>query len=79
MLVKKDSSFVILIFKKGGFLKEILVWLQTLDEKQNEIVSIAGEEIARRKGDLENNLNLIHELKVNRKLLPVFNFLFYMK
>ncbi|WOH14524.1 hypothetical protein DCAR_0934043 [Daucus carota subsp. sativus] len=35
----------------------------TLDEKQNEIVSIAGEEIARRKGDLENNLNLIHELK----------------
>ncbi|KAF1001740.1 uncharacterized protein LOC141703631 isoform X2 [Apium graveolens] len=35
----------------------------TLDEKQNEIVSIAAEEIARRKGDLENNLNLTHELK----------------
>lgn len=35
----------------------------TLDEKQNEIVSIAAEEIARRKGDLENNLNLSHELK----------------
>lgn len=35
----------------------------TLDEKQNEMVSIAAEEIAHRKGDMENNLNLTHELK----------------
>lgn len=71
MLIKKVFSFLIISLQKNDYLFT-LVWLQTLDEKQNEIVSIAAEEIAHRKGDLENNLNLTHELKVNRKLLPIF-------
>ncbi|KAK6918097.1 hypothetical protein RJ641_016519 [Dillenia turbinata] len=35
-----------------------------IDEKQNEAVSSALSELARRKGDLEENLKLVHELKV---------------
>ncbi|XP_042026157.1 uncharacterized protein LOC121773374 isoform X3 [Salvia splendens] len=35
-----------------------------LDEKQNEVINSASNELARRKGDLEVNLNLLNELKV---------------
>lgn len=35
-----------------------------IDEKQNEIISSASNELARRKADLEENLKLVHELKV---------------
>lgn len=35
-----------------------------LDEKQNEVITSASNELARRKGDLEVNLNLLNELKV---------------
>ncbi|XP_022867037.1 uncharacterized protein LOC111386757 isoform X8 [Olea europaea var. sylvestris] len=35
-----------------------------LDEKQNEAITSASNELARRKGDLEVNLNLLNELKV---------------
>ncbi|KAL3622341.1 hypothetical protein CASFOL_033752 [Castilleja foliolosa] len=34
-----------------------------LDEKQNEVISSASNELARRKGDLEVNLNLLNDLK----------------
>ncbi|XP_051147963.1 uncharacterized protein LOC127263067 [Andrographis paniculata] len=34
-----------------------------LDEKQSEVVTSASNELARRKGDLEVNLNLLNELK----------------
>lgn len=39
------------------------VW-QAIDEKQNEATTYALNELARRKGDLEQNLKLAHELKV---------------
>lgn len=35
-----------------------------LDEKQSEAIASASNELARRKGDLEENLRLAHELKV---------------
>ncbi|XVF30616.1 hypothetical protein REPUB_Repub16aG0073800 [Reevesia pubescens] len=35
-----------------------------IDEKQNESITSASNELARRKGDLEENLKLTHELKV---------------
>ncbi|CAA0827151.1 Unknown protein [Striga hermonthica] len=35
-----------------------------LDEKQSEVIVSASNELARRKGDLEVNLNLLNELKV---------------
>ncbi|KAL3815196.1 hypothetical protein ACJIZ3_016464 [Penstemon smallii] len=35
-----------------------------LDEKQSEVITSASNELARRKGDLEVNLNLLNELKV---------------
>ncbi|XP_052192700.1 uncharacterized protein LOC127801523 isoform X2 [Diospyros lotus] len=35
-----------------------------MDEKQNEAVASASNELARRKGDLEENLKLTHDLKV---------------
>ncbi|CAA2982226.1 Hypothetical predicted protein [Olea europaea subsp. europaea] len=35
-----------------------------LDEKQNEAITSASNELARRKGDLEVNLNLLNELKI---------------
>ncbi|KAH6772892.1 hypothetical protein C2S51_011296 [Perilla frutescens var. frutescens] len=35
-----------------------------LDEKQNEVITSASNELALRKGDLEVNLNLLNELKV---------------
>ncbi|XP_071931536.1 uncharacterized protein [Coffea arabica] len=35
-----------------------------LDEKQNEAITSASNELARRKGDLEENLRLINELKI---------------
>ncbi|XP_047315023.1 uncharacterized protein LOC124918980 [Impatiens glandulifera] len=35
-----------------------------IDEKQNEIITSASNELARRKADLEENLKLVHELKV---------------
>ncbi|GER57829.1 hypothetical protein STAS_35660 [Striga asiatica] len=35
-----------------------------LDEKQSEVIASASNELARRKGDLEVNLNLLNELKV---------------
>ncbi|KAL0374143.1 UNVERIFIED_CONTAM: hypothetical protein Sradi_3330000 [Sesamum radiatum] len=42
-----------------------------LDEKQSEVITSASNELARRKGDLEVNLNLVNELKVveNEKLI----------
>lgn len=36
-----------------------------MDEKHNEANTSALNELARRKGDLEENLKLTHELKVN--------------
>ncbi|KAL8483554.1 hypothetical protein ACS0TY_026296 [Phlomoides rotata] len=38
---------------------------QALDEKQNEVITPASNELAQRKADLEVNLNLLNELKVN--------------
>ncbi|XWS42809.1 hypothetical protein CRYUN_Cryun16bG0046300 [Craigia yunnanensis] len=35
-----------------------------IDEKQNESITSASNELARRKGDLEDNLKLTHDLKV---------------
>ncbi|KAK6243662.1 hypothetical protein QUC31_010071 [Theobroma cacao] len=35
-----------------------------IDEKQNEAITSASNELARRKGDLEENLKLAHDLKV---------------
>ncbi|OMP05813.1 hypothetical protein COLO4_08535 [Corchorus olitorius] len=35
-----------------------------IDEKQNEVITSASNELARRKGDLEENLKLAHDLKV---------------
>ncbi|XVF06777.1 hypothetical protein REPUB_Repub06bG0080200 [Reevesia pubescens] len=35
-----------------------------IDEKQNESITSASNELARRKGDLEENLKLTHDLKV---------------
>ncbi|XP_062099306.1 uncharacterized protein LOC133805198 isoform X2 [Humulus lupulus] len=37
--------------------------VKAMDEKQNEAVTSALNELARRKGDLEDNLKLTHELK----------------
>ncbi|XP_028787291.1 uncharacterized protein LOC114743258 isoform X1 [Neltuma alba] len=34
-----------------------------IDEKQNEAITSASNELARRKGDLEQNLKLVHDLK----------------
>lgn len=45
--------------------------LQALDEKQNEVINSASNELARRKGDLEVNLNLLNELKVNIGLIAI--------
>ncbi|KAL8507681.1 hypothetical protein ACS0TY_018281 [Phlomoides rotata] len=35
-----------------------------LDEKQNEVITSASNELAQRKADFEVNLNLLNELKV---------------
>ncbi|OVA02933.1 hypothetical protein BVC80_9095g136 [Macleaya cordata] len=34
-----------------------------LDEKQNDVITSASKELAQRKGDLDENIKLIHELK----------------
>ncbi|KZV48796.1 hypothetical protein F511_09217 [Dorcoceras hygrometricum] len=43
-----------------------------LDEKQNEAITNASHELARRKGDLEVNLNLLSELKATEDERHVF-------
>ncbi|XP_073144585.1 uncharacterized protein [Henckelia pumila] len=43
-----------------------------LDEKQNEAITTASHELARRKGDLEVNLNLLSELKATEDERHVF-------
>lgn len=42
--------------------------VQALDEKQSEVITAASNELARRKGDLEVNLDLLNQLKVNTRL-----------
>ncbi|XP_075500963.1 uncharacterized protein LOC142539411 isoform X1 [Primulina tabacum] len=44
-----------------------------LDEKQNEAITAASHELARRKGDLEVNLNLLSELKATEDERHVFS------
>ncbi|KAK9049881.1 hypothetical protein SSX86_031150 [Deinandra increscens subsp. villosa] len=43
-----------------------------LDEKQNEAIESAANELARRKGVLDENLNLAHELKVTEDERYIF-------
>ncbi|CAK9144844.1 unnamed protein product [Ilex paraguariensis] len=43
-----------------------------LDEKQGEVISSASNELVRRKGDLEENIRLAHELKVAEEERYVF-------
>ncbi|GFP88566.1 hypothetical protein PHJA_001000300 [Phtheirospermum japonicum] len=43
-----------------------------LDEKQSEVISSASNELARRKGDLEVNLNLLNELKATEDERHIF-------
>ncbi|KAG8391403.1 hypothetical protein BUALT_Bualt01G0184000 [Buddleja alternifolia] len=44
-----------------------------LDEKQNEVITSASNELAQRKGDLEVNLNLLNELKAVEDEKHIFN------
>lgn len=43
-----------------------------LDEKQSEVITSASNELARRKGDLEVNLNLLRQLKVEEDEKHIF-------
>lgn len=43
---------------------------QAVDEKQLETIASASNQLAFRKGDLENHLSLTHELKVNQSFSP---------
>ncbi|KAM7508920.1 hypothetical protein LguiA_019373 [Lonicera macranthoides] len=43
-----------------------------LDEKQSEVIASASNDLARRKGDLEENLKLTHELKVAEEERYIF-------
>lgn len=38
---------------------------QAIDDKQNEAITSAANDLARRKGYLEENLKLAHDLKVS--------------
>ncbi|KAJ0612010.1 hypothetical protein HanHA300_Chr01g0022341 [Helianthus annuus] len=49
-----------------------LIGLQALDEKQNEAIESAANELARRKGVLDENLSLAHELKVTEDERYIF-------
>ncbi|KAL8533990.1 hypothetical protein ACS0TY_010129 [Phlomoides rotata] len=44
----------------------------TLDEKHNEVITSTSNELAQREADLEVNLNLLNELKVNTCWNPTF-------
>ncbi|KAK6119291.1 hypothetical protein DH2020_046964 [Rehmannia glutinosa] len=52
--------------KEIQYLREqiALASIRALDEKQSEVITSASNELVRRKGDLEVNLNLLNELKV---------------
>lgn len=43
----------------------MLHFYQAVDEKQSEAISSASNDLARRKGYLEENLKLAHDLKVS--------------
>ncbi|KAL8555176.1 hypothetical protein ACS0TY_003112 [Phlomoides rotata] len=46
---------------------------QALDEKQNEVITPASNELAQRKADLEVNLNLLNELKLKTSSVSYFS------
>jgi hypothetical protein len=54
-----------LLNEKYGLERKCADLRVAIDEKQNESVTSALNELARRKGDLEENLKLAHDLKVN--------------
>ncbi|MCE0481638.1 hypothetical protein HAX54_039526 [Datura stramonium] len=52
-----------LLNEKHGLEKKFSELRMALDEKQSEAIISASNELARRKGDLEENLRLVNELK----------------
>nr|XP_016487300.1 PREDICTED: uncharacterized protein LOC107807433 isoform X5 [Nicotiana tabacum] len=52
-----------LLNEKYGLEKKFSELRMALDEKQSEAIMSASNELARRKGDLEENLRLVNELK----------------
>uniref|UniRef100_M1B768 Small ribosomal subunit protein eS4 central region domain-containing protein n=1 Tax=Solanum tuberosum TaxID=4113 RepID=M1B768_SOLTU len=52
-----------LLNEKYGLEKKFSELRMALDEKQNEAIISASNELTRRKGDLEENLRLVNELK----------------
>ncbi|XVF56683.1 hypothetical protein PTKIN_Ptkin06aG0140200 [Pterospermum kingtungense] len=53
-----------LLNEKCALERKFLELRMAIDEKQNESITSASNELARRKGDLEENLKLTHDLKV---------------
>ncbi|CAN8269708.1 unnamed protein product [Cochlearia groenlandica] len=61
-----------LINEKYGLERKCADLRVAIDEKQNESVTSALNELARRKGDLEENLKLAHDLKVTEDERYIF-------
>ncbi|XP_023641736.1 uncharacterized protein LOC17893232 isoform X2 [Capsella rubella] len=61
-----------LLNEKCGLERKCADLRVAIDEKQNESVTAALNELARRKGDLEENLKLAHDLKVTEDERYIF-------